>query len=102
MAGAWVRPGGRIVLVGNFARGVMGVDAAQIKVKELHVLGSQGYGDSFGHVLDMVRSGSIDPSPMVSHELPLDRPSAGLELLDDPGTNKAKIVMTVGDHTGGR
>ncbi len=47
----------------------------------------------------MIWSGGIDPSPMVSHELPLDDPSAGLDLLDDSNIDKAKVVMTAKNHT---
>jgi threonine dehydrogenase-like Zn-dependent dehydrogenase len=99
MAGSWVRPGGRIVIVGNFTEGVDGIDPVAIKVKELDVLGSQGYADSYGRVLEMIRSKQIDASAMVSHELPLDDPSAGLELLDDSDVDKAKVVMTAQDQT---
>jgi len=99
LATAWCRPGGRIVIVGNFTEGTEGVDPVAIKVKELDVLGSQGYAESYGHVVEMIRSGRVDPSPMVSHVLPLDDPSAGLELLDDTHSDKAKVVMTAKNHT---
>ncbi len=99
LATTWCRPGGRMVIVGNFTEGTEGVDPVALKVKELDVLGSQGYADSYGHVVEMIRSGRVDPSPMVSHVLPLDDPSAGLELLDDVGASKAKIVMTAQNHT---
>ena len=94
LAASWVRPGGRIVIVGNFATGVPGLDAATMKVKEVEVLGSQGYADSYGQVVEMIRGGAIDPLPMISHDLPLDDPSAGLWLLDNPEIEKTKVVMT--------
>ncbi|MGI9649402.1 MAG: zinc-dependent alcohol dehydrogenase [Acidimicrobiia bacterium] len=94
LAASWVGHGGRVVIVGNFATGMAGLDAATMKVKELEVLGSQGYVDSYGQVVEMIRSGAIDPLPMVSHCLPLDDPAAGLELLDNPAVEKAKVVMT--------
>jgi L-iditol 2-dehydrogenase len=97
-ATAWCRPGGRIVIVGNFAEGVDGVDPVAIKVKELDVLGSQAYSDSYGPLLEMIRSNRIDPGAMVSHILPLDNPSVGLELLDDSGVDTAKVVMTAQNH----
>jgi len=59
------------------------VAAAGIKVKELDGLGSQGYTDSYGRAFETIPSGGIDPSPMASHELPFEDPSAGLDLLDD-------------------
>lgn len=94
LAAESVRHGGRIVIVGNFASGAPGVDAATMKVKELDVLGSQGYAHSYGHVVEMIRSGAIDPAPMVSHDLPLEDPAAALELLDNQDVKKGKVVMT--------
>jgi len=98
LATAWCRPGGRIVIVGNFTEGTEGVDPVAVKVKELDVLGSQAYSDSYGPLLEMIRSRRIDPIRMVSHALPLDNPSAGLELLDDVHSDKAKVVMTAKEH----
>jgi threonine dehydrogenase-like Zn-dependent dehydrogenase len=98
LATTWCRPGGRIVIVGNFAEETEGVDPVAIKVKELDVLGSQAYSDSYGPLLEMIRSRRIDPIRMVSHALPLDNPSAGLELLDDVHSDKAKVVMTAKEH----
>jgi len=92
-ATAWCRPGGRIVIVGNFADGVDGIDPVAMKANELEVLGSQAYVDSFGEVIEMVRSHRLDPIGIVSHVLGLDEAAAGLELLDDPNTEKTKIVM---------
>ena len=98
LATAWCRPGGRIVIVGNFTEGTEGVDPVAIKVKELDVLGSQAYADSYDPLLEMIRSRRIAPIRMVSHALPLDNPSAGLELLDDVHSDKAKVVMTAKKH----
>jgi threonine dehydrogenase-like Zn-dependent dehydrogenase len=98
LATTWCRPGGRIVIVGNFTGETEGVDPVAIKVKELDVLGSQAYSDSYGPLLEMIRSRRIDPIRMVSHALPLDNPSAGLELLDDVHSDKAKVVMTAKEH----
>ncbi len=97
-ATAWCRPGGRIVIVGNFAAAAAGVDPVAVKVKELTVLGSQAYVDSFGEVIEMVRSHRLEPTKLVSHVLPLNDPAAGLELLDDTTAQKIKIVMTAPDH----
>ena len=98
LATTWCRPGGRMVIVGNFTEGTEGVDPVAVKVKELDVLGSQAYSDSYGPLLEMIRSRRIDPIRMVSHALPLDDPSAGLELLDDVHSDKAKVVMTAKQH----
>jgi threonine dehydrogenase-like Zn-dependent dehydrogenase len=96
-ATTWCRPGGRIVIVGNFAVGIEGVDPVAIKVNELEVLGSQAYVDSFGEVIEMVRSHRLDPKGIVSHVLPLADAAAGFELLDDPGAETTKIVITAHD-----
>ena len=90
-----------IAIESNFHRAVglitltlPGLDAATTITKEREVLGSQGYADSYGRGVEMIRSWAIDTVPMVSHDLPLDEPSAGLRLLDNPDVEKAKVVMT--------
>lgn len=97
-AASWARPGGKVVIVGNFTQGSDGVDPVLVKVKELDVLGSQGYAHSFDQVLELVCSRRIDVTTMVSHVLALDDPAVGLRLLDDPDADKAKVVMAATSH----
>ncbi len=95
----WCRPGGTIVIVGNFAEGFEGLDPVAIKVKELDILGSQAYADSFGPLIGMVGSGRIDPLEMVSHVVDPDAPWAAFELLDDPEVNTGKVVLSAHHHS---
>lgn len=94
LANEIVRPGGRIVVIGNFAAGISMGDAADLKTKELSLLGSQGYAnESYAGVLAMVQAGDLDASALVSHRFALSQTPKAFELLDDDSQEKMKIIV---------
>jgi len=64
-------PGGRIALLG-LPGDDYPVPATQIVRKELSIVGSMIYTDEFPGVLELLQSGRIDPSPLISKVIGLD------------------------------
>lgn len=98
LARASVSNGGRIVVVGNFSEGIAAADAAQLKARELTLLGAQGYQQSsYQQVLNMIGSGQLDAARLVSHRLPVTEVADAFALFDDDTVDTVKIVLSRGD-----
>ena len=67
---ASVRKGGRVVLVG-LSNGQISLDGFDIVNRELELIASVGYRDTYPDLIGMIASGLIDPSQIVTREIPL-------------------------------
>ena len=88
------RPGGRVLLFAQTARGEVTVDPAAICVDEKSLLGS--YSASVELQEESVRfvmSGGIDLEGLISHRYPLSRALEALELAAHPQPDSMKIVI---------
>jgi len=63
-------PGSRICLTGVHKEPAT-VDLVMLLAKEISLVPALAYAGEFAEVIDMLRSGAIDPSVMVTHEFPL-------------------------------
>lgn len=89
-----IRPGGRIVVVGNFAADVRAIDLAAMKTKEFGVIGSQSYSDrSYRDMLALVASGAVRAEAIISHRFGRSEAGAAFALLDDDQADKGKIIV---------
>ncbi len=76
------RPGGRVVLFAHAARDArVTFDINAVFRSERHVIGAySGSPAEQKRVLDMMHGGALDPSPLVTHRLPLDRAAEAVDL----------------------
>ncbi len=75
-----VRPGGRVVFQGLFAgQPLTGFDLDQVVINDLHVSGALGSPNIWPDVIQLIESGKVNPSAIVSHELALDDFAQGME-----------------------
>jgi threonine dehydrogenase-like Zn-dependent dehydrogenase len=83
-------PGSRICLTGVHKEAAT-VDLVMLLAKEVSIIPAMGYDGEFDEVIDMLQSGKLDPTVMVTHHFPLSDIKAAFALAKDP--NKAIKIM---------
>jgi threonine dehydrogenase-like Zn-dependent dehydrogenase len=86
--------GGRIVLFGMNQTARPAVQQYTITERSLSVLGSYITAFTFPAAIRLVEGGTLPLDPIVTHVLPLERVSEGLDLLRSGGATK--VVITPG------
>lgn len=76
------RPGGRVVLFAHAARKArVTFDINAVFRTERHVIGAySGSPAEQARVLDLLHEGALDPTPLVTHRMPLDRAAEAVDL----------------------
>ncbi|RZN38208.1 zinc-binding dehydrogenase [Escherichia sp. E2593] len=85
------KPTGIIVQVGN-SRGLPGVPVMQIVAKELTLKGTFRFCSEFNNAVRWLETGRIDPSPLISAELPALQIHEAIRLAADK-TRSAKVQI---------
>jgi L-iditol 2-dehydrogenase len=93
-AARWVAPGGALCLYAPPApRTPLGIDGELVFMRELAISASYSAGPGdMRAALELLRSGAIDPAPLVSHRFGLDGVGRALELTRRHEALKAVIV----------
>ena len=98
-----VRPGGRILLFAQTARGEVTIDPAAICVDEKTLLGSYSASiDLQEESTRFVMNREMDLEQLISHRFPLSRSVEALHLAAHPQPDSMKIVIQPGLGWGGR
>ncbi len=84
-------PGGRIALLG-LPGSDYPVFSTQIVRKELSIVGSMIYSDEFPRVIELLESGKIDPSPLISGVIGLGELDSAIKNFNAP--NRLKVLVT--------
>ena len=87
------RPGARIVVVGVHKAPIQ-LNPLDLLIKELHLVGSMAYPDEFPAVIDMLTSGTVDVSALISHQFELKDFLQALAVARDP-QRAAKVMITI-------
>lgn len=88
-----VSPGGEIVVVAYHDLDVP-VDMAGLMSKEARLSTSLlATSSDFQHVVELVSSGLVDPSPMISHTMPLEQAAEAFRVLDHRTERVCKVVL---------
>ncbi|MEU4925659.1 alcohol dehydrogenase catalytic domain-containing protein [Streptomyces yokosukanensis] len=93
-AAALLRRGGRLVLTGIPAPGAEGLDPTDLVVRQLEVQTVFGAPPAaWAHTVRVFGAGLLDPSALVTHELPLTEFSRAIDLVGagDPGVGKVLL-----------
>ncbi len=89
---AATRRGGRIVVAGVFEQPYQ-VNLLTLLVQEQSIIGTFGYTDEFQEAVDLITSGSVDVSPLISRSVSLEGlPTAFAELAADRGRDQKVLV----------
>jgi L-iditol 2-dehydrogenase len=97
-----VRPGGRVLLFAQTAKGEVMIDPAEVCVQEKTLLGS--YSASVALQEESVRfvmNREIDLERLISHRFPLSSSVEAFELAAHPGPDSMKIVIQPSSGWGG-
>lgn len=84
-------PGSRVCLTGLHKQAAT-VDLMMLLAKEVSVIPAMGYQQEFGEVIDMLASGKVDPTVMVTHHFPLSDIQAAFATARD-SHNAIKVMI---------
>ena len=90
-----VAPCGRIGCVG-WLKGDVPLEARQIVLKEVSILGSRNATDELAAVVALFESGSVDPLPLVTHRVELEAAPTMLQQWAEAPAAVGKILVSVG------
>ncbi len=94
-----VRRGGRIVQVGMLPPGTAPVPVNQLQAREIELVGAFRANDEFRLAVDLIVSGAIDVSPILSGVYPLSEAVAAFERAGDR-SQVIKLHLAVNDQVG--
>lgn len=90
---AATRRGGRIVVAGTFERPYQ-VNLLQLLVQEKSIIGTVGYPDEFREAVELIVSGAIDVSPLISDVVSLDELPSVFERLSASRDGRQKVLVS--------
>lgn len=98
-----VRPGGRVLLFAQTARGEATIDPAAVCVDEKTLLGSYSASVELqSESVQFVMNREMDLEQLISHRFPLSQSVEALQLAANPQADSMKIVVQPGSGWGGR
>jgi 2-desacetyl-2-hydroxyethyl bacteriochlorophyllide A dehydrogenase len=90
---ALARPGARVVVLGVHKAPIQ-LNPLDLLIKEMHLIGSMAYPDEFPAVIEMLCSGDVDVSPLISHQFELHDFMQALAVAKDP-QRAAKVMINI-------
>ena len=93
---ALARPGARVVVVGVHKAPIQ-FNPLDLLIKELHLIGSMAYPNEFPAVIEMLASGKVDVSALISHEYDLEDFMQALAVAQDP-QQAVKVMINIPQH----
>ena len=96
---ALAKPDAGIIVIGVHKAPIQ-FNPMDLMMKELRMIGSMGYAKEFSAVIDMMLSGAVDFSALISHRFELGEFPAALAVAGDP-QRAAKVMVSVNPQAGG-
>lgn len=91
------RRGGRVVLTGMFEAGARGIDPVHLSVSQLTVRSVFGAPSAaWTHAVRSFTSGQLDPTPLITHELPLEEFAEAIALVGSGRPEVGKVLLRPG------
>jgi L-iditol 2-dehydrogenase len=86
-------PGGRVLLLGLTGSGPVPVDLDHVVLTDLTVMGSLGSPSVWPHVIDMIASGAIHPSDLVTNTYGLADARVAFAAVGSPAVPTLKVLV---------
>ncbi len=86
--------GGASVVILGVHKAPIQLDPLVLLIKELHLTGSLAYPTEFPAVIEMLISGKVDVTPLISHRFALEDFMEALDIARDP-QRAAKVMVTM-------
>ncbi|MCZ6830356.1 MAG: zinc-binding dehydrogenase [Gammaproteobacteria bacterium] len=90
---ALARPGARVVVLGVHKAPIQ-LNPLDLLIKELHLIGSMAYPEEFPAVIEMLASGAVDISALISHQFELQDFMQALAVAKNPQL-AAKVMINI-------
>ncbi len=92
----WVRHGGRVVFLG-WPKGKCSIDVSWYIRKELDLFGSRNSNHEFPESIELIRSGGVEATRLITTVVPLDEAPALIKrLAEGPGDSLKSVVRVKG------
>lgn len=90
--------GGSLVLVGIGPKDYEEINLSYIRDNEIKMVGVFRFANTSRRALDMIRTGSVDISQLVSHTMPLERVQEAFDLAHSRAGGVIKVVVTLNEQ----
>ena len=88
-----VKRAGLIVVIGTFSLNKATLRMAEFKDRELDLRGSRNYVRAFPDCIDLIASGKVSLSRLITHRFPLAEVEKGLLLMKNKAENVMKVII---------
>jgi len=88
---AMAGPGSRICLTGVHKKAAT-IDLVMLLAKEVSIIPAMGYDGEFDEIIEILKSGQLDPTVMVTHHFPLSDILEAFAMAHDP-QNAIKVMI---------
>jgi len=88
-----VKPGGLIVVVGNFSENRASIRITEFKDREIELRGSRGQHGTVPTCLILIGTGVVDMKPMITHTVTLDEVLTSMDLLENHSDRTVKVII---------
>jgi L-iditol 2-dehydrogenase len=87
------RQGGKIVSVGRSAKPVQTIPLFEAADKEIDIIGSFRYCNTYGKALELVASGKIKALPLVTHHFDYEQTQEAFEVAETGRDGAIKVAI---------
>jgi len=87
--------GGKILSIGRSSKPLQNIPLFEAADKEIDIMGSFRYHDTYPQALELVASGQINVKPLVTHRFTLEESQKAFELAESGGDGAIKIAIVV-------
>lgn len=89
-----VRKAGRVAVIGDYYMLANNFPIGAFMEKGLTMAGGQVFVQKYWRqLLELLEQGKIDPTPIITHVLPLERASVGYEIFNKHQDNAIKVLL---------
>jgi L-iditol 2-dehydrogenase len=90
-------PGGKILSIGRSAKPMQNIPLFEAADKEIDILGSFRYHDTYPIALELISTGQINVKPLVTHHFPFSKVNEAFEVAETGRDGAIKVTIQVSE-----